>query len=202
MKISLLFFALLFAIISKAQTGSLQIGGVTSFFGHDEFGKNESALGGELAANISIQKNISVGPGIQLLKFNSESNLYAPVFATFKLNLPANKVTYFFNADAGYGIHNLHTSFTDTATNGVFKLDFKNTGGFYLSTGAGVKLKGKTAPYINLRYSLYGFKFVTKDTDINQAKEYVYAQRNAARGFTIAAGIFLAERKHNKKATL
>ncbi|MBV9963167.1 MAG: hypothetical protein JO072_13050 [Parafilimonas sp.] len=197
MRTFLLSVTLLITIFCKAQTGNLQIGAVTTFLGDTELGKNEIGVGGELAANIAIQKNISVGLGAQLLKFNSEDNLYAPVFATFKLNLPAKKLVYFLHADAGYGIHSLKSSLTDTADNGVFKLDFKNTGGLYLATGAGIKLKGKFAPYINVQYALYGFKFVTKDTDINQSKEYLYSQRNTAKAVTITVGIFL-EKRHAK----
>jgi hypothetical protein len=197
MKTFLLSVALLITIFSKAQTCNLQVGAVTTFLGRDVFDENEFGLGGELVANISIQKNISVGPGVQLLKFNSEDNLYAPVFAKFKLDLPAKKIAYFLHADIGYGIHNFQTSFTDTLGNGTFKTDFKNTGGLYFASGAGIKFKGKFAPYLNLQYSLYGFKFVQNVSNLSEAKDYVYNNRNTAKGITITAGIFL-DRNHNK----
>lgn len=197
MKPFLLSVTLLITIFSKAQTGNLQVGAVTTFLGNDEFGKNEIGLGGELIGNISIQKNMSIGPGVQLLKFNSEDNLYVPVFATFKFNIPAKKIIYFLHADAGYGIHNSYSSFKDTADNGIFKFDFKNTGGLYFASGAGVRFKGKFAPYVNLQYSLYGFKFETRSNNLSESKEYVYTQRHTARGITITAGILLGK-NHTK----
>jgi hypothetical protein len=191
MKIFLLSATLLTAIISKAQTPNLQIGAVTSYFGRDMFSKNEFCLGGEFAANIFIQKNISIGPALQLVKFNWENNLYIPVFATLKLNLPSKKINYFLHADAGYGIHNSRTGFKDTAGNGIFKFDFKNTGGLYLAGGGGIKLKGKVAPYVNLQYSLYGFKFETRSVNLTESEKYAHTERSVAAGITITAGIFI-----------
>jgi hypothetical protein len=184
------FFVLIFLTNSKAQTGGLQIGAVATFFG-----KQQNNYGGELIENFSIKKNISAGGGIQLLSFNAESNLYIPVFATFKLLLPANKIEYFFHIDPGYGIHNYNSSILFDGTNGSFQFDFKNTGGFYLGTGAGVRLKSKASPYINLQYSIYHFKYVATNTDLNELKEDVYTDKRFSTGITITAGIWLHANK-------
>ena len=181
---------LIFVAESKAQTGSLQIGPVATFFG-----KHQNAFGGELIGNVSIQKNISAGAGIQILSFNAEPNLYIPVFATFKLLLPANKIEYFFHVDPGYGIHNYNSSIFFYGTNNSFHYDFKNTGGFYLGTGAGMRLKSKASPYINLQYTLYHLKFVTNMTDLNESKEYIYTNKLFTAGMTITAGIWLHANK-------
>lgn len=181
---------LIFASESKAQTSGLQIGPVATFFG-----KHQNAFGGELIENISIQKNISVGAGIQVLSFNSEPNLYVPVFAKFKLVLPANKIEYFFHVDPGYGIHNYNYNIFYYGPTSNLQYDFKNTGGFYLGTGAGMRLKTKASPYINLQYSMYHLKFVTNMTDLNESKEYVYTDKFFTSGITITAGIWLHANK-------
>jgi hypothetical protein len=134
---------------ANAQTGGLQMGPVLSFFG-----KNEKGYGGELIANVPIQKVLSTGAGIQLLKLGTEPNLYVPVFATFKASIPTNKIIYFFHVDPGYGIHSFHNAFLIEAGNGNFQMDFKNTGGFYFGTGAGLHLKSKASHILtfNIQY--------------------------------------------------
>jgi len=186
MKTTLLLLALLVAVSSQAQKASLQIGAVTSFFGH-----NENGYGIELAGNKSIHKNISTGIGIQFLKLNPEPNLYLPIFATFKIHIPVKKFDYFFHVDPGYGIHSYHDAY-----GGPFNLYYKNIGGFYFGTGAGLRLRSKMSPYINFQYSIYGFRDQIKFTDEGQLHETVYVDKISAKSFTITAGIWLSYKKH------
>jgi len=184
------FFILILALQSKAQTGGLQAGPVLTFLG-----KSEKGYGAELIANIPVEKKFSIGAGVRLMKFNSEPNLYTPVFATFKLSVAANKVIYFFNIDPGYGIHSFHNSFIYEAMNGKFQYEFKNSGGFYLGTGAGLRLKSKASPYINLQYSMYGFKYLMKAAELSLLKETGYIDHRVTTGITLTAGIWLHAKK-------
>ena len=62
------------------------------------------------------------------------------------LSIPSKKIIYFFNADAGYSIHNFHRSGIDSAGNGTVKFAFKNKGGFYYAAGAGLHFKKQNSP--------------------------------------------------------
>lgn len=192
MKNVLFTFFILFTVASlKAQKAALQIGPVASFFG-----KGQNCLGGEVVANIQVQKILSVGAGFQLLKFNIESNIYAPVFTTVNLSFPTDKIVYFLHIDPGYGIYSNRTSYTTHTTNGDFQLDYKSTGGFYLSTGVGLRFKSKTSPYINLQYSMYGSRFGYKMTNLNDPDDYFSTDApTPSRGITVTAGIWLNNRK-------
>ena len=185
-----IFFILIFTAKLKAQQSSLQAGPVLSFFGH-----NETGYGGELIANVSIQKILSAGAGIQVLKFEEEPSLYIPAFATFKLLLPAKKVVYFFHVDPGYGFHHNYSSGEEKSMNGDVKFEFKNTGGFYLGTGAGLHLKSKASPYINLQYSIYHLKNLIRTTEVNQSDVTTYMDNHNANSITITAGIWLHPHK-------
>ena len=141
---------------------------------------------------------MTAGAGVQLLKFDFEPNLYVPVFATFQVSVPAKKIVYFFHIDPGYGIHNYHTGYLVKLQEGNFQVDFKNTGGFYLGTGAGFHLKSKASPYLNFQYSLCSLKLVTKSININDPgdpENVVFIDRGYAAGITITAGIWLHAKK-------
>ncbi len=190
-------FALIFSLNSKAQLTSIQAGPVVSFFGRDPIvDQNVNNYGGELSANYSINKTISAGAGFQLLKFSNQSNLYAPVFATLKASLPSHKFVYFFHIDPGYVINDYYSSFIEKAGNGDFKFEFKNSGGFYLGTGAGIHLKSKASPYINVQYSMYHVKYLMRLTDISQSQFYDYLDKGFMRGVTITAGLWLDTKRH------
>jgi len=147
-----------------------------------------------VVANISVQKILSVGAGFQLLKVNVEPNIYTPVFATFNLSIPLDKIVFFFHVDPGYGIYSDHIAYTTGG--GDFKFDFKTTGGFYLGTGAGIHFKSKVAPYINLQYSVYGFHLRYSMTNLNDINDDISSYEPIpARGVTITAGVWL----HNKQ---
>jgi hypothetical protein len=192
-------FALIFSLNSKAQLTSIQAGPVVSFFGRDPIvDQNVNNYGGELIANYSINKTISAGAGFQLFKFSNQSNqsnLSARVFATLKASLASNKFVYFFHVDPGYDINHYYYSFIDKAGNGDFKFEYKHTGGFYLGTGAGVHLKTKASPYINLQYSMLRLKYLLRVTDIGQSQAYDYPDKGFMHGITITAGLWLNTRK-------
>ena len=96
------FFLLMLAAKSQSQNGAIQAGPVLTFFG-----KSETNYGGELIANFPIQKTLSAGAGIQLLKDNTQPNLYVPVFATFKVSVPSKKIVYFPGINPGININKL-----------------------------------------------------------------------------------------------
>ena len=184
MKKLLLPFIILIAINLNAQNINLQAGGAASFFGH-----NDKEFGSEFVANIPVKQLLSIGGGIRLLRDNTEPNLYIPAFTTLRLFFPVNKIIYFLHIDPGYVFHYYHDVYYDTVSNGTFKFDFKDKGGFYLGTGAGLYFKNRMSPYINIQYSLYGLKFQTKSTDFNQSKEVTIVDKRNATGITITAGI-------------
>jgi hypothetical protein len=182
----------MYAVTSEAQLTSIQAAPVVSFFGNDvSNGHDVNNYGGELIANYSIDKSISAGAGLQLLKFTDQSNLSAPLFATVKASLSSNKFVYFFHIDPGYVINNYYSSFIEKDGNGDFKLEYKHTGGFYLGTGAGVHLKSKASPYINLQYSMYQLKYLLRVTNIGTSQGEDYPDKGFMRGITITAGLWL-----------
>jgi hypothetical protein len=186
---------LMYAVTSEAQLTSIQAGPVVSFFGRDLLGKNVNNYGGELVANYSINKTISTGAGFQLLKFSNQSNLSAPVFATLKASFASNKFVYFFHVDPGYFINHYYSSSIDKAGNGDFKTEYGYTGNFYLGTGAGVHLKTKASPYINIQYSMLHMNYLLRVTDIGQSQVYDYSYKGFNRGITITAGLWLNTKK-------
>lgn len=191
MKIILSIFILFIVSQLNAQSVGLQAGGAASFFGH-----NDKELGGEFIANIPVKQLLSIGGGVRLLKDNTEPNLYIPAFTTLRLSFPVNKIIYFFHIDPGYVFHYYHNVYYDTASNGAFKFEFKDKGGFYLGTGAGLYFKKRFSPYINVQYSLYGLKFQTKSTNINLSKEVTNIDKRNAAGVTITAGIWFNTKEH------
>ncbi len=176
----------MYGVTSEAQLTSIQAAPFVSFF---DLGVNN--YGGELIANYSINKTISAGAGFQLLKFSNQPNLSAPLFVTLKASLPSNKFVYFFHIDPGYVINHYYSSDILKFGNGDFKFEYKHTGGFYLGTGAGVHLKSKASPYINLQYSMYHLKYLLRVTGIGTSEVDDYPDKGFMRGITITAGLWL-----------
>jgi hypothetical protein len=168
----------------RTQTCGLQLGGTGTFF----INKGISG-GGELIGNITVQKKLSIGAGIQALKFYNIQNIYAPAFETAKYFIPAKKVIYFLHMDPGYGFYTYKYVNKINDPNGAYNVNYKNTGGFYLGVGTGLCLKTAVAPYFNVQYSLYNYRYSINFKDVN------YINRYSLGTITFSAGIWL----HTKK---
>jgi len=126
-----------------AQT-NLQAGAVGSF-------SKTNAWGAEAIYNIKVAKKFSIGPGVKVIKFTAISDLYWPLFASFKYYVPLNnRASLFINVDPGYSIY------SRKAYNGSY-LDENSHGGFYGGGGLGLMLHSKPAPYLTCQFTKYGY---------------------------------------------
>jgi len=157
---------LLFSLASFSQS-TIQLGGSGAF-------SKTTGWGAEIAGNVPIAKNFSLGVGIRPIKFEEHSNLYLPVFGTLNYYFPLQKGRLFASLDPGYGIYSSeHVS--DGAT------DFSRRGGIYLSGGIGIMGTSQLAPYASLHFTKFGF-----------TEHYgIFSQYRPISTFTLTAGIAL-----------
>ena len=109
-----------------------------------------NGLGVEIAGNAQIAKNLSIGVGTRLIKFEEHAKLYVPVFGTLKYYYPLQNWKLFASLDPGYGVYP-----SEYVSDGVGGITRK--GALYLSGGIGIMGTSKLAPYASLHFTKFGF---------------------------------------------
>jgi hypothetical protein len=147
------FFSLLITLyfstaFCKAQTGYVNFGFVGYIKG------NSQGYGASFGIGGNIDKQFTIGPAFDFIKFKGFNNPYVPAYLNLRFYLPIEKARIFINASPGYGLYKEQTI-------GVVK-----SGGFYFNAGAGVHGTGKTSPYIQI-----GLRSLQFTNEVNRKKE-------------------------------
>lgn len=133
---------------------SLQFGGVGSF-------SKTNGFGGEAILNLKVAKQLSVGPGIKVIKFTDIDKIYWPLLVSVKYYIPFKNAQFYINVDPGYSIFP-----HDKVENAAYE-----KGGIYAAGGIGLIGNSKLAPYVSIQFTKYGYNLhyldVSKYRSIN-----------------------------------
>lgn len=143
-----------------------------------------SGIGGEIAGNFQIKRNLSIGTGSRPIKFEGHRNIYVPLYGTLKYYYPLSKVKLFASVDPGYGIYP-----SENVSDGSFS--FRRKGAIYLSGGVGIMGNSKLTPYASVHFTKFGF-----------AEQYgISSQYRPISTFAFTAGLVI-NRPSNNTSTL
>lgn len=150
----------LFTIHYTAFSQKIKIKPYGSISAQAGFFKENGILGGaDLNLGLYLGKSLGLGAGIEMLKIKDMRKFFYPLYLDIKsfTNL-GSKYQVIFSLQPGYGHYFYNEAF-------LFN-HFRNKGGFYFSSGLGVKFNQaielsdnlKISPIVNFRYNVYHFK--------------------------------------------
>jgi hypothetical protein len=146
------FFSLVIILCSSyyciAQTGYVNLG-VSTYIKQSGGG-----VGGSFGIGGVVNKQITIGPAFDFVKFKGSTKIYVPAYLNFRFYLPIEKTRIYLNVSPGYGLYKYQTQSSVTK------------GGFYFSGGAGIHGTGKVSPYLQI-----GLRSVQFNSEIGSKKE-------------------------------
>lgn len=113
-----------------------------------------------LALNFGIKPSprIGLGLGFELISFNNVKTKYVPAYLDCRLFFPNDKRVEFFGiVQPGYGFYSYRDEFESVVQGDTITNSISQKGGFYFSSGVGLKIKGSLSPIFTVRYAINQF---------------------------------------------
>ena len=127
------------------------------------FKEGHNSVGGALNFGVKPSKHLGVGVGFELLSFNNVKTKYVPAYLDCRIFFPSSgSIEAFGLIQPGYGFYSFKDDYDTTIQNVTVSSSISQKGGFYFSTGAGIKIKGALSPVFTIRYAINQFKTVLK----------------------------------------
>ena len=126
------------------------------------FKEGHNSVGGALNFGVKPSKHLGVGVGFELLSFNNVKTKYVPAYLDCRIFFPGSSVEAFGLIQPGYGFYSFKDDYDTTIQGVTVSSSISQKGGFYFSTGAGIKIKGALSPVFTIRYAINQFKTVLK----------------------------------------
>ncbi len=118
-----------------------------------------NSTGVALNFGIKPSTHIGLGLGFEVIGFKNIKTKYIPAYLDCRLFFPNNKgVELFGMLQPGYGFYSYQDEYDDVVQGDTITSTISRKGGFYFSSGLGVKIKGFLSPVFTVRYAINEFK--------------------------------------------